>query len=238
KQERITLRRNKLEPGLKLELELELGLRYEEEALKRFRAVVEDPIADLKNLRQTSTIKVYQDQFDVLLSKLDITESRAISYKNVASTSSGSYGGGNVGTSSNRPLLALPAPQQTTNSGIHFLSTLRDIKYNFYELRIEFKFNGKKVILRGTSFSNNSFISDGANRYEARATSAAPGIRSIWNSTGRAGGRPGKSSGNTFEKSWTIGTSLLVSFRVVLLFLGGYLCHKDLTSFGHVLLSF
>nr|GFD13207.1 hypothetical protein [Tanacetum cinerariifolium] len=38
--------------------------------------------------------------------------------------------------------------------------------------------------------SDNSFISNGANRYEARATGAAPGIRSIWNSTGRAGGRP------------------------------------------------
>ncbi|GJZ56612.1 hypothetical protein Tco_0611805 [Tanacetum coccineum] len=178
-------------------------------------AVVEDPVADLKNLRQTSTIKVYQDQFDVLLSKLDITESHVIimflrgintdiammvrlfksktlvdtyyltnlqeatkesrtgskivytCYKNVASASSGSYGGGNVGTFSNRPLLALPAPQQTTNSflaaldeeeeelvedecgcemvlGIHFLSTLVDIKCNFFELRMEFKFNGKK----------------------------------------------------------------------------------------------
>nr|GFD34620.1 hypothetical protein [Tanacetum cinerariifolium] len=39
--------------------------------------------------------------------------------------------------------------------------------------------------------------SDGANRYGARATRAAPGIKSIWNSTGRAGGRPGKSSGKT-----------------------------------------
>nr|GFC34788.1 hypothetical protein [Tanacetum cinerariifolium] len=33
------------------------------------------------------------------------------------------------------------------------------------------------------SCSNNSFISDGAKRYGARATGAAPGIRSIWNST-------------------------------------------------------
>nr|GFD06018.1 hypothetical protein [Tanacetum cinerariifolium] len=54
------------------------------------------------------------------------------------------------------------------------------------------------------SFSDNSFISYGAKRYDARATGAAPGIRSIWNSTGRAGGRPGKSSGNTSGKSWTI----------------------------------
>ncbi|GJR21118.1 hypothetical protein Tco_0969645 [Tanacetum coccineum] len=37
--------------------------------------------------------------------------------------------------------------------------------------------------------SDNSFILDGANRYGARATGAAPGTKSIWNSTGRAGGR-------------------------------------------------
>nr|GFC67146.1 hypothetical protein [Tanacetum cinerariifolium] len=58
------------------------------------------------------------------------------------------------------------------------------------------------------SCSDNSFISDGANRYGARATGAALGVRSIWNSTGRAGGRLGKSSRNTSEKSRTIGTSL------------------------------
>ncbi|GKF67561.1 hypothetical protein Tco_0197240, partial [Tanacetum coccineum] len=52
--------------------------------------------------------------------------------------------------------------------------------------------------------SDNSFISDGANRYGARATGAAPGIKLIWNSTGRARGRPGKSSGNTSRKSQTI----------------------------------
>nr|GFA02888.1 hypothetical protein [Tanacetum cinerariifolium] len=55
------------------------------------------------------------------------------------------------------------------------------------------------------SCSDNSFISDGARRYGARATGAAPGIKSIWNSIGRAGGRPSKFSGNTSGKSWTIG---------------------------------
>ncbi|GKA38498.1 hypothetical protein Tco_0731049 [Tanacetum coccineum] len=58
------------------------------------------------------------------------------------------------------------------------------------------------------SYSNNSFILDRANRYGARATGAAPRIKSIWNSTGRVGGRPGKSSGNTSGKSQTIATSL------------------------------
>ncbi|GJS06936.1 hypothetical protein Tco_0363732, partial [Tanacetum coccineum] len=52
--------------------------------------------------------------------------------------------------------------------------------------------------------SDNSFISDGANRYGARATGTAPRIKSIWNSTGQARGRPGKSSGNISGKSQTI----------------------------------
>ncbi|GKG26886.1 hypothetical protein Tco_0402589, partial [Tanacetum coccineum] len=58
---------------------------------------------------------------------------------------------------------------------------------------------------RSCSCSDNSFISDGANRYGARATGAAPGIKSIWNSTSRVGGRPCKSLGNTSGKSLTIG---------------------------------
>ncbi|GJY72275.1 hypothetical protein Tco_0475978 [Tanacetum coccineum] len=57
--------------------------------------------------------------------------------------------------------------------------------------------------------SDNSFISDGANRYGAQAMGAAPGNKSIWNSTSRAGGRLGKSSGNTSGKSQTIGTSFI-----------------------------
>nr|GFB56302.1 hypothetical protein [Tanacetum cinerariifolium] len=58
---------------------------------------------------------------------------------------------------------------------------------------------------------NNSFISDGAKQYGARATGAAPRIRSIWNSIGRAGGRPGKFSGNTSGKSWTIEHEITVN---------------------------
>ncbi|GJU83058.1 hypothetical protein Tco_1285423, partial [Tanacetum coccineum] len=42
----------------------------------------------------------------------------------------------------------------------------------------------------------------------ARATDAAPGTKSIWNSTYRIGGNPCKSSGKTSEKSRIVGTSL------------------------------
>nr|GEZ71353.1 hypothetical protein [Tanacetum cinerariifolium] len=101
----------------------------------------------------------------------------------------------------------------------------------------------KPISESSCSCSDNSFISDGANRYGARATGAASGIRSIWNSTGRAGGRPSNSSGNTFRKyfqeildDWYVLN--LFSFRFFLLLPGGYLCDKGLASFGHVLLSF
>ncbi|GKA56752.1 reverse transcriptase [Tanacetum coccineum] len=52
---------------------------YEQEALSRFGAVFEDPMVELKNLKQTSTIKSYQDQFESLLNKVDLLESYAIS---------------------------------------------------------------------------------------------------------------------------------------------------------------
>nr|GEZ99041.1 hypothetical protein [Tanacetum cinerariifolium] len=45
--------------------------------------------------------------------------------------------------------------------------------------------------------------SDGANRYGARATGAAPGSKSIRNATCRVGGIPGKSSGKTSRNSRT-----------------------------------
>ena len=52
---------------------------YAEQALKRFGNVFEDPMVELKNLRQTSTVQVYQDQFEELLNRLELTESLAIS---------------------------------------------------------------------------------------------------------------------------------------------------------------
>ncbi|GJV45899.1 reverse transcriptase [Tanacetum coccineum] len=43
-------------------------------------------------------------------------------------------------------------------SGIHWLATLGDIKCNFKELRMEFKYNGKGVALRGTKKTNVEWI--------------------------------------------------------------------------------
>lgn len=35
---------------------------------------IKDPLADLKILKQEGTVRQYQDEFDVLLSKVDLTE--------------------------------------------------------------------------------------------------------------------------------------------------------------------
>lgn len=47
---------------------------YEQEILVRFGLVYEVPLANLKNLKQDGTVRQYQDEFDVLLSKVDLTE--------------------------------------------------------------------------------------------------------------------------------------------------------------------
>ncbi|GKD85117.1 putative reverse transcriptase domain-containing protein [Tanacetum coccineum] len=69
------------------------------------------------------------------------------------------------------------------------------------------KFHSSTFILCISSGGQNSFNSDGAKRYGARATGAAPGTSSILNSTCRGGGSPGKSSGNTSGKLRITGTS-------------------------------
>ncbi|GJW85685.1 retrovirus-related pol polyprotein from transposon TNT 1-94 [Tanacetum coccineum] len=52
---------------------------YEAAILQVFRAINEDPMAELKNLQYETTVKEYQSQFEKLMNQVDITESRAIS---------------------------------------------------------------------------------------------------------------------------------------------------------------
>nr|GEV67572.1 hypothetical protein [Tanacetum cinerariifolium] len=58
--------------------------------------------------------------------------------------------------------------------------------------------------LEADNGSPHSCIFYEASLYEDRATGAAPETKLIWNSTCRVGGSLGKSSGKTFEKSYTI----------------------------------
>lgn len=52
---------------------------YAEQVLKRFGSVFEDPMVELKNLKQSGTVQAYQDQFEDLLNRLELPKSLAIS---------------------------------------------------------------------------------------------------------------------------------------------------------------
>ncbi|GJS31027.1 transposon ty3-I gag-pol polyprotein [Tanacetum coccineum] len=52
---------------------------YEEDILKRFGEVNEDPMAELKNLRYKTTMKQYQSDFETLLNQVEITEAQYVS---------------------------------------------------------------------------------------------------------------------------------------------------------------
>ncbi|GJZ76963.1 reverse transcriptase [Tanacetum coccineum] len=46
---------------------------------KRFESVFEDPLVELKNLKQTTNVQVYQDSFEELLNKVELSKSYAVS---------------------------------------------------------------------------------------------------------------------------------------------------------------
>ncbi|GJR48181.1 gypsy/ty3 retroelement polyprotein [Tanacetum coccineum] len=52
---------------------------YEVEIYKRFGPCYEDPMEEIKNLRQNGTVLDYQDQFEALVSRVELTESQVIS---------------------------------------------------------------------------------------------------------------------------------------------------------------
>ncbi|GKB17145.1 gypsy/ty3 retroelement polyprotein [Tanacetum coccineum] len=52
---------------------------YVREIKLRFDLVFEDPMVELKNLRQATSVHVYQDLFEALINKVELTESYAIS---------------------------------------------------------------------------------------------------------------------------------------------------------------
>ncbi|GKE83361.1 hypothetical protein Tco_1553361 [Tanacetum coccineum] len=57
-------------------------------------------------------------------------------------------------------VMLLPLGGCETVLGIQWLSTLGDIKCNFKDLRMEFVYKGKKMVLRGTPKSNLEWITN------------------------------------------------------------------------------
>ncbi|GJR90562.1 reverse transcriptase [Tanacetum coccineum] len=52
---------------------------YEGEVVKRFGAIYEDPIVDLKNLKQEGSVQQYQEAFESLLNRVELNEAYAVS---------------------------------------------------------------------------------------------------------------------------------------------------------------
>ncbi|GKB97942.1 putative mitochondrial protein [Tanacetum coccineum] len=52
---------------------------YQTQVRKSFELVFEDPVVELKNLKQTTNMQVYQDSFEALLNKVELSESYVIS---------------------------------------------------------------------------------------------------------------------------------------------------------------
>ncbi|GJT73056.1 hypothetical protein Tco_1032342 [Tanacetum coccineum] len=55
-------------------------LAYRGEIMQRFRNSFEDPLAELKNCKFKTSIEDYQNAYDRLLSRVDISEDQAISF--------------------------------------------------------------------------------------------------------------------------------------------------------------
>ncbi|GJX10084.1 retrotransposon-related protein [Tanacetum coccineum] len=53
---------------------------YEGEVIKRFGAIYEDPIVDLKNLKQEGSVQQYQESFEALLNRVELNEAYAMSF--------------------------------------------------------------------------------------------------------------------------------------------------------------
>nr|GFB15304.1 hypothetical protein [Tanacetum cinerariifolium] len=45
---------------------------FEVEVVKRFRVLYDDPIMELKNLKQTGSVQTYQEAFEALLNRVDL----------------------------------------------------------------------------------------------------------------------------------------------------------------------
>ncbi|GJR82202.1 reverse transcriptase [Tanacetum coccineum] len=52
---------------------------YQTHVRKRFESVFEDPVGELKNLRQTTRVQVYQESFEELFNKVDVNDDFAVS---------------------------------------------------------------------------------------------------------------------------------------------------------------
>ncbi|GJX36734.1 reverse transcriptase [Tanacetum coccineum] len=136
---------------------------YQTHVQKRFEFVFEDPVVELKNLRQTTSVQVYQDSFEELLNKVDIKDTYAVSLfigglkaeiaydvRMFKPTSlSDAFCLAKLQEANNSVTRGRPTPVQTVSKNV-WLSTLGWIRCDFKNLIMEYTYKDKKVVLRGT----------------------------------------------------------------------------------------
>ncbi|GKB24971.1 reverse transcriptase [Tanacetum coccineum] len=120
---------------------------YKQAILKRFGNVYEDPLSELKNLKYETTARAYDDAFDTLLSRVEIIVLPEEELCEILEEEEDFF---DVGIAEGCEMVL----------GIQSLATLGNIRCNFKELRMDFKYNGKRVSNRGTHRSTMEWLSN------------------------------------------------------------------------------
>nr|GEW56588.1 reverse transcriptase [Tanacetum cinerariifolium] len=126
--------------------------QYEEGIKERFDPVYEDPIVELKFLKQVGSVQAYQDLFEALLNKVDQLEAYAISLF--------------IGGLKDEIGLAMRIFKPNKLTDAYCLSKMQEatlaipkcrdqgkIQCDFKNLVMEFVVNGQRCVLRGTTQS-------------------------------------------------------------------------------------
>nr|GEX52312.1 hypothetical protein [Tanacetum cinerariifolium] len=118
---------------------------YKSGILQRFGTVFDDPLSEIRKVKYQTNAKEYQDAFDTLLSRVDISEEHAVSFYLGGLPAEIEIGDETFVTD----MMILPLGGCEMVLGIQWLATLGDIKCNFNQLKMEFWYDKRRMVLRG-----------------------------------------------------------------------------------------
>ncbi|PKI39058.1 hypothetical protein CRG98_040545, partial [Punica granatum] len=106
----------------------------------------EDPMVDLKNLRQVRSVQDYMTEFDALLNKVAIANGKELRCEKMCKK----FQWRMQGREYEADMLLLSLESYDIVLGVQWLSTLGDILWNFKELHMKFMVEGKESVPQGT----------------------------------------------------------------------------------------